>query len=102
MAIDARTLNVHHDTANQRFTVEVDGHIGYAAYQLNNAAMTVTSTQVPPPIEGQGVAGRITQVALEYAREHGYNVIPQCPYTAAYIKRHADAYADLVDPSVRG
>ncbi len=102
MAINAKTLDVQHDTANQRFTAEVNGHVGQVKYQLEDNVMIVTSTQVPPPIEGQGVAGRITQVALEYAREHGYSVIPKCPYTAAYVKRHTDTYADLVDPAVRG
>lgn len=43
---------------------------------------------------GHGVAGKLTQVGLEYAKEKKPRVIPMCPYIAAYIRRNPQ-YAEL-------
>ena len=45
--------------------------------------------------EGRGIAGAITRHALDYSREQGWKVIPNCPYVAAWIKRHPE-YQNLV------
>jgi predicted GNAT family acetyltransferase len=39
--------------------------------------------------------------ALDQIRASGKTVIPTCPFTAAYIRRHRE-YTDLVDASMRG
>jgi uncharacterized protein len=38
---------------------------------------------------------------LDGDRVVGKTVIPLCPFTAAFIRRHPE-YADLVDPGLRG
>lgn len=53
------------------------------------------STFTPPPARGQGLAGRITAHALDWAREKGYKVVPSCPFVADYVRDHPE-YQDLV------
>ena len=40
------------------------------------------------------VAGKLVEIALNYAEEKSLRVIPMCPYVAAYIRRHPQ-YIDL-------
>ncbi|MGH8191958.1 MAG: GNAT family N-acetyltransferase [Rhodanobacteraceae bacterium] len=88
-------MDVHHDTAAQRFQVEVKGHRGVLDYHLRDGTMTITHTGVPPAIGGRGIAAELTRVALEAARRNGWKVTPACSYAAAFIRRHPE-FADLL------
>ena len=59
-----------------------------------------THTEVPPAHEGQGIGSALIRFALAAARERGVEVIPICPFFAAYIKRHEEVQ-DLLDPAYR-
>ena len=51
---------------------------------------------VHPALRGQGVAGRLVEASLEYAKEKALRVIPMCSYAAAFMRRHPD-YAELMN-----
>jgi hypothetical protein len=87
-------IDVNHNTAKQRFETEVEGHLAYADYRLDDGVMVFTSTQVPEAIGGRGIAGRLVRTAMDYAREHGHAVEPACSYVSAWLERHPD-YRDL-------
>jgi predicted GNAT family acetyltransferase len=70
---------------------------GLAAYQLNGGAITFTHTETEPAFEGQGVAAQLVRFALRDARRRGLQIVPVCPYVAAYLKRHPDVF-DGIDP----
>jgi predicted GNAT family acetyltransferase len=55
---------------------------------------------VPKAFEGQGLGTRLIRAALDSARERGLQVIPICPFFAAYIRDHADVQG-LLDPAYR-
>lgn len=88
-------MNVHHDPAAHVFSAELDGHCGVIDYALSDGVMTITHTGVPDAIEGRGVAAELTRVALDTARAAGWKVVPACPYTAAFVRRHPE-YGDLI------
>jgi len=69
---------------------------GYAAYRREAGRITFTHTVVEPEHEGAGVGSALARAALDGARDAGLRVVPQCPFIAAWIRRHPD-YADLVD-----
>lgn len=73
----------------------MEGHKCVLDYTLDGEVVSMNRVYVPPPVEGQGIAGAITRHALDYSREQGWKVKPRCPYVAAWIKRHPD-YQDLV------
>ena len=88
MAYDFGMTQIDHDTAAHRFSTTVDGERAVLDYTLAADVMTITHTEVPPPIEGRGVAAQLTRKALETAREHGWRVVPACSYAASYLARH--------------
>ena len=81
---------VRDNKAEHEFELVVDGHRAVAAYQLEDDTIVFTHTIVPKAIEGRGVASRLIRGALDQVRDRGLKVIPQCPFVAAYIKRHPD------------
>lgn len=87
-------IDVTHNTARQRFETEVEGHLAYADYRLDDGVMVFTSTQVPEAVGGRGIAGRLVRTAMDYAREHGHSVEPACSYVSAWLERHPE-YRDL-------
>ena len=81
---------VRDNKAEHEFELVVDGHRALAAYQLEDDTIVFTHTIVPKAIEGRGVASRLIRGALDQVRDRGLKVVPQCPFVAAYIKRHPD------------
>lgn len=85
---------IEHNIAQNRFEWTEDGTLSVLDYVLQDNVMTITHTGVPEAVGGRGIAGDLTQVALDTARANGWMVRPQCSYAAAYIKRHPQ-YQDL-------
>lgn len=89
------TIEVTHEPASQRFVAVIDGLEGVLDYRLTGDTMTITHTNVPPSLRGRGIAGDITRFALETAREHGWKVVPVCPYVASFVTKHPE-YSELL------
>lgn len=82
-----------------RYELRLDGEVvALADHRRSGSTLVVTHTEVPPALEGRGLAGRLTRALLDDVRAQGLTVVPACPYTAAWIRRHPD-YADLVAPA---
>jgi hypothetical protein len=81
---------VRDNKAEQEFELVVDGHRALAAYQREGDTIVFTHTVVPKAIEGRGVASTLIRAALDSARDQGLKVVPQCPFVAAYMKRHPE------------
>lgn len=95
MEIDSTSLEVRHDEARRRFEVEYDGRLSELTYDRREGAIRFLHTGVPRELEGHGIAGRLAQEALDYAREQGLQVVPLCPYVRKYIQEHPE-YEALV------
>ena len=78
-----------------RYEARVDGAVaGFAAYRLRGDRIVLTHTEVDPAYEGKGVGSALAKVALDDVRARGLTAVVQCPFIAAYIRRHPE-YADL-------
>jgi len=88
MNIDLQKLEVIHNEAEERFETWIDGQLSKLDYMQDKNTIVITHVGVHPEHRGQGVAGKLTQVALEYAKEKSFRVIPMCPYVATYIRRN--------------
>ena len=98
MALDLEKFHVTHHASEQRFELAVHGQIAELSYRRAPGTFSLDHTYVPPPIEGQGVAAKLTRAALNYARAEGLRVVPACSYVAAYIRSNPE-YQDLVASS---
>jgi predicted GNAT family acetyltransferase/glutaredoxin len=72
-----------------------DTLVGLAAYQLRDGRIALTHTEVDEACEHRGLATRLVAAALDDARERGLEVLPLCPFVAAYVRRHPEVQ-DLV------
>jgi predicted GNAT family acetyltransferase len=95
MNIDAEKLNVVHNVGAHRFEIEIDEYLAVLEYEMRGDQMVFFHTEVPPDLEGQGIANRMARVALEYAREKSYSVVPACEFIRVYLRRHPE-YKSLV------
>lgn len=101
MSSPASDWAVRDNPAKRRFEVDLDdGSIAIAEYNLLAGKIVFTHTEVPPAHEGKGIGSALIRFALASARERGLQVIPICPFFAAYIKRRPEEQ-DLLDPSYR-
>ena len=89
-------MSVEHDLTSHRFTVAGSGGTAVLAYTpAGSDVIELYSTYVPPADRGRGIAARLAQAAVEYARAEGFRIIPSCWYVAVWLRRHPE-YADLV------
>ena len=83
-------MEVSRNSARNRFEAVVNGETAVAQYELSGAQMTVTHILVPQPIENRGVASALCQFIIRAAREENWEIVPQCPFMAAYFARHPE------------
>ncbi|NWG06553.1 MAG: N-acetyltransferase [Chloroflexi bacterium] len=93
--LDLAALEIIHNEAENRFEVWIDGYLSKLDYIRDGRNFVITHVGVYPKLRGQGLAGRITQAGLEYAKANKLRVIPMCSYVAAYIRRNPQ-YVDLM------
>lgn len=85
------TLKVVHNETDSRFEVALAGAVAVADYRLaDNETIVFHHTLVPPELRGQGIAGQLVQAGLDYARDAGLRVVPECSYVARFIDRHPE------------
>ena len=96
MQIDLEKLEVTHNPSINHFETWVDGYPSKLDYIQDGKNFVITHVGVHPELRGQGVAGRLVEVSLEYARENSLRVIPMCSYAAAFMRRHPE-YAELMN-----
>jgi predicted GNAT family acetyltransferase len=78
-----------------------DERAGYIDYSLAGTRIVFRHTEVLPVHEGEGVGSALARFALDDARRRGLEVVPICPFVAAWIMRHPE-YADVVVEAMRG
>lgn len=83
-------LQVVHHPAASRFEARVGGGLAVCAYRESNGVLLLTHTEVPPSMEGRGIAAALVKATLDWARAEGRRVRPVCSYVAAYMRRHPE------------
>jgi predicted GNAT family acetyltransferase len=100
MDIDLGSVEIVDNEGEQRYEADVNGEQAVVEYQREGDRIVLTHTEVPPALEGHGLAARLAQTVLDDARARRLEVVPRCPYIASYIKRHQE-YLDIVAPEFR-
>jgi predicted GNAT family acetyltransferase len=94
--------HVHDNREASRYEVWADGELaGFTGYRLHDDRITFVHTQIDPAREGEGLGSQLARFALDDSRSRGLMFVPQCPFIAAYIRRHRDEYLDAVQPTWR-
>lgn len=74
--------------AEDRYELQEDGELAFAAYERRGDVIVFTHTIVPRALEGRGIASQLISHALDDVRAQGLKIDPQCAFVAAYLKRH--------------
>lgn len=86
-----------HNSGQSRYELAIDGQVAaFANYRADGQSVCFTHTEVQPQYEGQGLASRLAQYALDDVRARGLKAVPQCRFVAQYIARHEKDYGDLL------
>lgn len=96
MTAQADPLEIRHEDAPDRgaFSIERDGQrIAEQAYLRRDPQhIVIVHTEVDPSLRGQGVARRLLDTLVAWARATGTKVSATCPYAKKEFER---------DPSIR-
>jgi len=82
-------MTPRHEPDHQRFTLPTTP-ASVLDYQLGGDHVVFTHTGVPSAYQGQGLAARLAEAGLQWARAQGLKVVPACSYIRSYIQRHPE------------
>lgn len=88
--------HVKDNPAENRFELHVGSHLAATYYRKTPGVITFLHTEVPEALGGQGIGSKLVRGALEAVRNEGLRVVPQCPFVAAFMRKHPE-FNDLLD-----
>jgi predicted GNAT family acetyltransferase len=71
-------------------------HLLKLDYIQDDKNFVITHVGVYPELRGQGLAGKIVDASLEYAKQNSLRVVPMCSYAASYIRKNPQ-YMELTN-----
>jgi len=81
-----------------KFLIRLEpGKFAFLGYTIKDNKIYVESTYTPPEYRGRGIAARLMEAVVEWARERGLKVVPVCSYSLYFFKNHEEAW-DVLDP----
>lgn len=80
---------INNQSANQ-YEFRVNNHLARIEYIHKLDKIFLTHTEVPSPLEGQGLGSSLVKAVLEDIDQKELTLVPLCPFVAAYIKRHPE------------
>lgn len=55
----------------------------------------ITHTEVSPEHKGEGLGKELLAAAVDYARQKGKKIRPECSFVATYFTRYEEEYKDV-------
>ena len=95
MEFDLDQALVTNNEEEQRFESSVGRLRALITYRRATGRITFLHAEVPPALQGRGLAAKLARAALDFARANHLQVFPLCPYVSSFIKKHRE-YQDLV------
>lgn len=73
---------------NDRFSIIENGEeLGFISFVDDGQTMTIDHTEVSDQLKGQGAGKKLVERAVEYARDEGKSVVPQCAFAHSVIEK---------------
>lgn len=84
-------FNIKHDTKTQKFYTVIGGKECTLKYEkINDHLYNFKLLFVPKNLRGQGIAGRVMEFALAYAKKNMIKVKASCSYVKEYLDVHME------------
>jgi predicted GNAT family acetyltransferase len=81
---------VVNNNSRQRFEIVQEKHLAKLNYREHDGVIELVHTEVPEELSGRGLANKLAEAALTYARERHLKIVPSCSFVAKYISRHPE------------
>jgi predicted GNAT family acetyltransferase len=73
-----------------RYEITIDATVATLAYLRDGNTITLVHTEVPPALQGRGLANILAKHAFETALKEKVKVIVLCPFVKIFLKRHPE------------
>lgn len=86
------SIEIEDDAKGGRYVAHVAGKPdSEMVFRKNDATTwTIVHTGVPEALAGLGVGKALVEHMVMDIRKRGLKIVPQCPFTAAMLKRHKE------------
>lgn len=74
----------------RRFELQIGDDVAFIDYSHKDGVYVLKHTEVPSALQGQGVAGRLTNATLEWIKDNNIRFAAVCPYVAGYVSKHPE------------
>jgi len=90
MAIEIKDIPLVRNKEEQQFEMHIEDSVALIAYQERGGHYILVHTEVPPELEGKGVASALVQKTLTFIESEGKKMVPMCAFVKSYLKRHPE------------
>ena len=77
---------VRHDVTRRRFHTATDAYLDYE--RTTPGELEITHTYVPEDQRGKGLAQRLMEAVVDYAKRENLQLRAACSYAEAYLRKH--------------
>jgi predicted GNAT family acetyltransferase len=88
---------VHDNPARRRFEMVEQGQTVFADYRRDGSRLIIDHVEAPVSLRGTGAAGRFMEGLVAAARAEGSTIVPICSYAVAWLRRHHELAAGVVE-----
>lgn len=71
-----------------RYEMVFENYLSIIEYEIKGNSIYLLHTEVSPALEGRGAGTAIVEKVLADIEHQKLQLVPLCPFVAAYIKRH--------------
>ena len=98
--MNADSVSVADNPAERRYEATLDGRVvGISEYERDGDDRIVfVHTEVDSSVKGRGVGSALAAGALADAQSRGLEIVVECPFISAYLRRHPDVLRNRTRP----
>ena len=85
-----RAMYFQKNVGTQRYELVVDGHVAFIDYKQKEEVVYLIHTEVPPALQGKGIAAELVEKTLQHIENHHEQLVPRCPYVQSYLRKKPD------------
>ena len=79
---------IHDNKDDRRFELALDGCVAFLDYERVRGEMRLLHTEVPPELQGRGLATQLIKHAIETAKHEKREVVSMCSAVDNYLAKH--------------